>query len=100
MKYSSFMFVNHLLSPAIFHLEIWEHQELTITVYETNSDCPADFYAGGVPCAGRSIKTSRVLEGLVGVSWENLAIHISGQSCFCKRFLGMPKYIREQFVVL
>lgn len=36
-----------------------------IVQVQYNSDSPADFSAGGMPPSGRSVKMSRVLEGLV-----------------------------------
>ena len=71
-KYSYFIFVNHLLCPAIFHVHLGTRKSYyysTIEYYtvqvQCNSDGPADFSAGGMPRLGRSVKMSRVLEGLV-----------------------------------
>lgn len=55
---------------------------VTIVVHETNGDFFPDFSARGVPRSGRSIEKSRVLEGLLGVSWENI-----GQECVWQELL-------------
>lgn len=55
------MFINHLLFPAFFNVEIWGAQELLLQHMRPNSA-----YIGGELYSGRSIKMCRVLEELVG----------------------------------
>ena len=104
-KYSYFMFVNHLLCLAVFHVDLgtpksyyYSTRKYYTVQVQYNSDSPADFSAGGMPPSVRLVKMSRVLEGLV--RGENLETRISGQTCFCKRFLGIRNYTREECVAL